>query len=235
MGEDIPLVVGVDEAGRGPLLGDMIIACIVVDSHRIEELKRIGVRDSKSLSPGLREKLFKYIIDNAFIVATSTISPIEIDTYNLNELALKKIEELLKGIAMFIPTHMYIERVTIDMIKGYRKFITSLESIFPKAKVIFAEKADALYPEVSAASIVAKVYRDKNLYSFKKLLGDFGSGYPTDQKTVNWVKKMYLHGKQPPPILRRTWKVLERIAPEWYVEKQERKLGVKNRSLLDFI
>ncbi|WFO76137.1 ribonuclease HII [Desulfurococcaceae archaeon MEX13E-LK6-19] len=235
MGENLSCVIGIDEAGRGPLLGDMVIACVVVSKENLEKMVRIGVKDSKNLTPLERATLLKHIIENSLIILTTYVNPYEIDEYNLNELTLKKIKEMLSGISRLLPENTRIERITVDMVKGYQKFIPVLESIFPEAKIMFVEKADVYYPEVSAASIVAKVYRDVNLYSFKKIYGDFGSGYPTDPKTISWLKTLYLQQDSPPPILRRTWGILERITPHWYVKKRKQRTKPENRSILDFI
>jgi len=79
--------------------------------------------------------------------------------------------------------------------------------------------ADVYFVEASAASIIAKVIRDNIIDTLKSKYGDFGSGYPSDPKTVNWVKNVYKEYLTPPPIIRRSWKILQEIAPNYYIRK----------------
>ena len=234
MGKGIPYLIGVDEAGRGPVLGDMVIAFVVVREENIELLKHIGVKDSKNLTPQKRLQLMEKIISIADIVVTTSISPIEIDYNNLNKVTLERIKYILNRIAKLIANNGYIKRITIDMVSGYRRYWNQLEWITQNTKVIFIEKADVRYPEVSAASIVAKVVRDNSLYSLKRLYGDFGSGYPTDPKTIKWIKETYMKSENPPPIVRRSWRILEEVASKWYMRKRML-LSTYKKTLLDYI
>lgn len=102
-------------------------------------------------------------------------------------------------------------------------------------RLFFEEDADAKYIEVSAASIIAKYYRDSDVYGLKKLYGDYGSGYPTDPRTVSWIKEMYRSGINPPGIVRRTWKTLKTIAPTWFMEKKSVIRASGQKSLLEYL
>ncbi|RLG83283.1 MAG: ribonuclease HII [Thermoprotei archaeon] len=235
MAKDISLVIGIDEAGRGPVLGDMVIAVAVFREDVLEAINGLGVRDSKLLTPNIREKLVPYIIKYSLAVIVSRISPIEIDHYNLNELTISRIDYILGSLSKVIDPFQ-VRRITIDMITGYRKYSPNYKRYFPDADVIFEVDADAKYAEVSAASIIAKYYRDQLINELKRYYGEIGSGYPTDQRTINWIKSLYKKGYPPPPFIRRTWGVLEKIAPKWHMGKKKKmRRRKKQKTLTDFM
>ncbi len=234
MGEDLhTLVVGIDEAGRGPVLGDLIIGMVVATKNNIELLRTIGVRDSKELSPGQRSRIYRLIIDNALYVSTYYIPPYIIDRRKLNKLIAEKILKMMKILKeiIYYSDITYLE-IYIDEIKGYREYIgKNLNNIFKNyvLRYIMESRADSKYPIVSAASILAKYYRDKNLNSSKQLYGEFGSGYPSDPRTREWIIEYYDTYQEPPVILRRSWDTLLRIAPKWYHDYK------KGKSILDYM
>ncbi len=235
MAKDIPIVIGIDEAGRGPILGDMVIAAIAFREDTLKKINGLGVKDSKLLTPNMREKLVPHIIKYSLAVVVSHVSPIEIDHYNLNELTISRIGYILGSLSKIIDPFQ-VRRITIDMITGYRKYRPNYKRYFPDANVIFEVDADTKYAEVSAASIVAKYYRDQLINELKRYYGELGSGYSTDQRTISWIKDLYKKGYPPPPFIRRTWRVLEKIAPKWYRGKRRRmqKRG-KQKTLIDFM
>ncbi len=234
MGEDISLVIGVDEAGRGPLVGDMVIALVVFRECDLGSLARLGVKDSKSLTPVIRRKLLPYILRYSLATIISHVSPLEIDTKNLNELTINRISYLLGSLKGLIDPYI-VKRITIDMVTGYRKYSTDYREHYPYAEVIFEANADVKYVEVSAASIVAKCYRDQLIEEVNRVYGELGSGYPIDRRTIEWIRRVYGAGEPPPPFLRRSWSILKKIAPEWYVEKKRLEKEVRQRSLMDFM
>ena len=237
MDKNISLVIGIDEAGRGPLIGDMVIGFVIIDENNLEKLKNLGVRDSKLLTPEERSNLIKDIIKLSKLSIVSYVSPLQIDHENLNKILLDRIYDVLLSIKSLL-NNWTVKRITIDMIRGYEKYIVRLRDIFPNTKILFKEKAERSFIEVAAASILAKYYRDTNIHGLKPLFGDYGSGYPTDNKVRQWIKRLYSRTKEPPPIVRRTWGMLKEIAPEWYVEKKaliSRKKKRAIKSILDFI
>ena len=235
MAKDIPIIIGIDEAGRGPILGDMVIAVVAFKEDTMKTINGLGVRDSKSLTPNTREKLVPYIIRYSLAVIVTRISPLEIDRFNLNELTINRIDYMLGSLAKVIDPFL-VKRITIDMVTGYKKYGLDYRRYYPYANVVFEVDADAKYPEVSAASIIAKYYRDQLINELRKDYGEIGSGYPTDQRTINWIKKQYRKGGLPPPFIRRTWGILEKIAPKWYIRKKKKsRISRKQRTLTDFI
>ncbi len=230
MGESVPLVIGIDEAGRGPIIGDLVIALVAINKGSLEKLRNIGIRDSKELTPRQREKFVPLIIRLSTNVLVTYISPSEIDRYNLNELIVKRIAYLLNSLTYLI-NPCNIERIVIDMVGGYRRYLNFfIEDI--REKLEFRVDADQDFIEVGAASIVAKHYRDLLIRELNNLYGELGSGYPTDPRTRRWVTEQYSRGINPPPFVRRSWGILKRIAPGWYINKKTAKK--KQRTLLDY-
>ncbi len=203
---------GIDEAGRGPLIGPMVVAGVLMDESKEKLLRDYGVRDSKKLTREVRERLFNVILENAEAIAVAKAAPEEIDSANLNELTYDKVIQIVEAMSPLSPSV-----VTVDKVGNEERVIKRILELGFTPNVV--HKADEKFIECSAASIVAKVVRDRIVESLRKEYGDFGSGYPSDPKTIRWVMEMYKRGEPPPPILRRSWKILQRIAPGFYVEK----------------
>ncbi|MEM4221849.1 MAG: ribonuclease HII [archaeon] len=212
------LVAGIDEAGRGPCIGPMVIACIVFDQSDILKLKKIGVKDSKLLTPAKREELVPKILTLAKEYYIVKISPKEIDEkkVSLNELEAIKIAEILKKI------DKKVQKVTIDAPDpDEENFSRRIMKHFNFSGIIVARhKADVRYPEVSAASILAKVKRDEEIQAIKESIKyDFGSGYPSDPRTIKFLES--LKGNYP-EYVRESWSTIS-------------KLNSKQKKLSDFI
>ncbi|BDC18102.1 ribonuclease HII [Acidianus sp. HS-5] len=193
----------------------MIIAGVIVDEKIEGILKEIGVKDSKMLSREKREKLFDFISDFAEAYIVNKAYPEEIDSNNLNDLTYMKIIQIIYASLPFQP-----RVVTIDKVGNEEIVIEKIRELGLKDNVVY--EADVNFIEASAASIIAKVIRDRIIDSLKKIYGDFGSGYPSDPKTRQWITEMYEKDKNnPPPIIRRTWKTLLKIAPNYHISKGE--------------
>ncbi len=233
MAENIPLVIGVDEAGRGPVLGDMIIGLVCIRRDRLDLLKSHGVVDSKSLSANQRSRLVLIITRISDLVLVTHVSIGEIDLYNLNRLTLEKILYMLDSVGRIVG-YDSVETVFIDMVKGYKRYLNRFRKLYPKAEIVFEEDADRKYVVVSAASIIAKYYRDQLISELKRFYGEIGSGYPTDPETIAWIREAYQKLDSIPPFIRRSWRVLKRIAPKWYKAKKVRGIG-RQKSILDYL
>ncbi|MEM3947545.1 MAG: ribonuclease HII [Metallosphaera sp.] len=203
---------GIDEAGRGCLIGPMIVAGIVLDEKGREELKELGVKDSKRLTRKRREELFNAIIERSKGIAVAKAEPLEIDSNNLNALTYRKVNEVISSLSWLNP-----KIVTVDKVGKETEVIELIERLGFVANVV--HKADELFIEASSASIIAKVIRDNIIERLKLKYGDFGSGYPSDPKTIRWVKDLVSKGEEPPNIIRKSWKLLQKYAPSFYVEK----------------
>lgn len=194
---------GCDEAGRGPVIGPMVVAVVCGNA---ELMKNIGARDSKTLSEGRREALFTQIQKLAASVEYRILGEEVIDEATFkNELNLLEA----RAIAGMIKDG---NEYTVDSpdVKEER-FASLLISLSGNTKIVAEHKADVNYPLVSAASIIAKVIREREVASIKQEIGDFGSGYPSDPKTIWFLKTYSERNGSFPPHTRRSWKTLNRI------------------------
>jgi ribonuclease HII len=210
---------GVDDAGRGPIIGPLVIGGVVLPRERVRELLSIGVKDSKLLSPHTRTKMAERIRVLVTRVSLREIQPNEIDDVVLHGAKLRRLNFLeAKVMAEVInelrPSEVYVDASDVNE-KRYgedvRSFLTDdLRSI----RIISEHHADRNYPQVSAASIVAKVHRDQAIDDLHAEYGDFGSGYITDPKTMQFLRTYRRTHDGFPPIVRLSWKTVKEIEEE---------------------
>ena len=203
-------VLGIDEAGRGPVIGFMIIAGVVVSSETEKLFLELGVRDSKSLTRSAREKLFLAIVEASERVFVKIIHPREIDKYVINRLELEKIISIIKDSCIALskcPDEIYIDAVgDVERNTLYIRRRLGLENIYMEID------AETKHLSVAAASIVAKVLRDLHIDLLKSILGDFGSGYPSDPQTIRWLEENKdLVEKYKNIFIREKWETVKRI------------------------
>ncbi len=196
------LKMGIDEAGRGSLIGPMIVAAVILDPKGEERLKELGVKDSKMLTPRKREMLEKEIIKNAIWYKRIAVMPSVIDEYNLNKLTLKIMKQLAEEGLRRYPE---LTEIIVDRVGGYKPPLLKTKS---NIKQTMEKKADSKYTVVAAASIMAKTERDRIIDFYRKEYGLKGSGYPSDKKTIEWL----LEKKEniPREIIRVKWRTLKR-------------------------
>jgi len=205
---------GIDEAGRGSLIGPMIVAGILLDNKTMKELEKEGVKDSKQLTPQQRRELYKKIIEKARWKKILIVEPIQIDENNLNQLTMKKMIEIVREASKTTSIHTaYLDKVG----KSFKKKMKVGEKTI---NLVMEEKADTKYIPVAAASIVAKVTRDNIIEEYKRKFGLKGSGYPSDPHTILWVKENL--EKIPREIIRKKWKTLKRLGIISYYETQKK-------------
>ena len=200
-------ICGVDDAGRGSMIGPMVIAGISIEKKNIPKLRKLGVRDSKKLSPKKRELLYKEIINIVDDYHVIRIPPKTIDKYvfehNLNHLEAKKMAAVI--------THLKSEISYVDSCDvNATRFGREISDLSNKSKVRSYHYADSRFVVVSAASIIAKVSRDRSIARLNKNY-QFGSGYPSDKKSVNFVKKLVSAKKPLPSFVRKSWKPVQKI------------------------
>jgi ribonuclease HII len=198
-------VLGIDEAGRGPVIGPMVIAGVIFEAEIIPKLVSIGVKDSKKLTPRARERLLDKILAMAEGSYVRVISAAEIDemrkTKNLNQI---EAEEMAEMIRRSLPDEVHLGSVDVDE----RRFGMEIMRLSGIARGIRSvHHAEDRFPAVAAASIVAKTTRDRAISELRKEYGDFGSGYPSDPKTRAFVCQA-LAEKKCPPIIRASWKTV---------------------------
>lgn len=194
---------GCDEAGKGPVIGPMIIAVVCGDE---DIMAGIGVRDSKMLSQGRRVELATLITKSALSVRVKIVSEEDIDNATRkNELNMLEANIMAE---MFDTGNEYVVDCPDVNEERFERLLSSLSGI---PEITAKHKADQSYPLVSAASIIAKVTREEEVAKIRKEIGDFGSGYPSDERTITFLKRYVKQNGKLPPHVRKSWKTVDRI------------------------
>ncbi|MDW8040939.1 MAG: ribonuclease HII [Nitrososphaerota archaeon] len=210
------LVAGVDDAGRGSVIGPLVIAGILIDSEDLPKLVQLGVKDSKLLSPSRREALANEIKRVAKKHAIVKLPPAEIDKVvekgrKLHRLNWLEAQAMAKVIELLRPDIAYVD--ASDVLE--ERFKQQILEFLPfKVEVVSEHKADRKYPVVSAASIIAKVERDREIAELKAKYGDFGCGYPADPKTMEFLRCCLEKFKEYPEFIRKSWKPAKKVRRE---------------------
>ena len=210
------MICGVDEAGKGPVIGPLVVAAVKINNAR--DIENMGFKDSKILGTKKRKELAK-IIKTKFDYAVEIIEPKIIDKYTkqnkLNQLNREAFERLISKLN---PLVAYVDaadvnekRFGIEIKRGLRNENDT--------DVISMHKADRRIPIVAAASIIAKETRENEIGKLKDKIGDFGSGYPSDKKTIKFLKNFYADKKKWSKGTRKSWKTLNRIRPVKTIEE----------------
>ncbi len=211
------LTLGIDDAGRGPVIGPMVLAGCLVKKGDEEKLKSLGVKDSKLLTAQKREKILEEIRiiakDSDYEILTAKeINEMMTSGINLNFIeaiaAAKIINKIRKKNKEDFTVVLDCPSVnTQAWLTKVKEFVGETHGM----KFICEHKADANYVSVSAGSIIAKVTRDSEIEKLKKEIGiDFGSGYPSDPATKEFIKKNYEKYKNL-QIFREHWQTLKNI------------------------
>jgi ribonuclease HII len=207
------LVAGVDDAGRGSAIGPLVIAGILMKEEEIPRLVALSVKDSKLLSAHRREALapeIKRVAENYEIVK---LSPRQIDDVVLNGRKLRRLnwleaQTMAKVIEALKPDKAYVD--ASDVLE--ERFKTHILECLPfKIPLVSEHKADRTYPIVSAASILAKVERDLEIASLARVYGDFGSGYPSDPRTADFLRQCLAKMGEYPDFVRKSWKPVKKV------------------------
>jgi len=218
-------IVGVDDAGRGSVIGPLVIAGVLLDEKDLPKLIELGVKDSKLLSPRRREQLAEEVRRLALQHHIIALSPAEIDRVvesgrRLHKLNRLEAQTMAKVIEVLKPDVAYVD--ASDVLADRFKYHVA-ESLPFKVQIVSEHKADATYPIVSAASIIAKVERDKAISELKRKYGEMGSGYAADPKTLefleSWIKR---HGSYP-EFVRKSWKPAKKLKGE--AEMKQKRLA----------
>lgn len=201
-------ILGVDEAGRGPVLGPLVIAGVLIPEEMHNVLERMGVKDSKRLTPSRRKilcrklkKMFNYEI---IIISAKEIDDLRAEGTNLNEIEKNAMIEIIKKIN---PKKAILDAIDIKSDR-FQEEVTNLTGI----NIIAEHKADDNYIEVSAASILAKQTRDNIIEDINRKyrnLGGIGSGYPSDPKTIKFLENFAYD--ELPDFVRRSWATVEKM------------------------
>ncbi|ESO09970.1 hypothetical protein HELRODRAFT_73260 [Helobdella robusta] len=196
-----PCMMGIDEAGRGPVLGPMVYGTCYCPIAKSSLLKTIGFADSKTLTEEQRDNLFVKLdaekanmgwLINILSPNYISNSMLKRNKYNLNSLSHDTAIGLISRV---LELGINLTEVYVDTVGDFNSYQAKLKSIFPNIDIVVSKKADSIYPIVSAASICAKVARDKAIKNWKFIEGDlfhqfdYGSGYPGDPKTKQFLSE----------------------------------------------
>ncbi|KAG5355976.1 Ribonuclease H2 subunit A [Yarrowia sp. B02] len=225
-----PCILGVDEAGRGPVLGSMVYGlAYCTKEFADEELSKTGFADSKTLTAEKRSFLMKEICcDESLVlnlgwcttsmsaqdISSAMLRPMSRGVYNLNDQAHDTTMALIQGV---LDKGVLLTEAYIDTVGPPASYQAKLSKQFPQIKFTVTKKADSLFPIVSAASICAKVTRDMDLKSHDLSEGTWGSGYPSDPKTSVWLKSHVDQVFGWMPVVRFSWQTAKDL-----VEKEEK-------------
>lgn len=204
------VIVGIDEAGRGPVLGYMVYAALIMPR---KTTKAMHFKDSKTLTSAQRNALldatdregFRYVYHCSY---PSYISEMMLSkAMTLDEISITSVVKMLNEVRTKCSN---VSMVYLDALGNCEKYKARLCKEFAYAFTI-TEKADSKFQVVSGASIVAKVKRDSLLSEFGN---DMGSGYPSDPKTVAWLKKNINKVFGFPPGVRYSWATVKKMFGE---------------------
>ncbi len=212
-------VIGIDEAGKGPVLGSMFIGFSIVSLKSLKNLnsyqkmlKDMGVRDSKELAPLKRNQIYNKLKSD-MNMKYSQLTPVLIDRNHarggkLNELEIRSIVKILEDEK---PQLVIIDALTSNPQKFGDEILRRLSF---ECKIISENKADKKYEMVGAASIIAKELREQELSQIRKNVKfDCGSGYPSDPKTIEFLKKYY-NSCEFGFIFRKCWDTYKKVVNE---------------------
>ena len=210
------LVAGIDDAGRGSVIGPLVIAGVISKKEDLAKLVLLGVKDSKVLSPRRREVLAVEIKRLALSYSVIKLTPKDIDKVvqtgkRLHRLNRLEAQTMAKIIEVLKPDIAYVDASDV-LEERFKQHI--LECLSFRVEIVSEHKADRNYPIVSAASIIAKVERDKEIAELKEKHGDLGCGYPADQKTISFLRQYIKKFGEYPDFVRKSWKPAKKIKRE---------------------
>ncbi len=198
------LICGIDEAGRGPVIGPMVLAGVLIEEKKLQKLKSLGVKDSKLLTKKKRNQLFKKIIKTVKQYKILILPPKEIDDalesddLNLNWLEAHKSAEIINKLK---PDKVVVDSPSNNC-EAYTRYLRKLLHNPKSLQLICIHRADVKHLEVAAASILAKVTRDKEMEKIQEKYGNTGPGYTSNKITQKFLKENW---EKYPAIFRHTW------------------------------
>lgn len=200
------MICGVDEAGKGSVLGPMVVAAVAVSSE--DALDDLGVKDSKLLSAKERERLYA-LIKKRCKVAIVRLDANEIDAIRtemtMNAAVARAHAQVIRKLS---PHCAYVDACDVNIFRYAEMVKSHLDN---HCEIVSEHHADEKFPVVSAASIIAKVTRDRAIATLSKKFGELGSGYPSDPVTIRFLNDWIDEHKEAPPIARKSWKTVSAI------------------------
>ncbi len=213
------LVLGIDDAGRGPLIGPMVLAGCLIDDKIEKDLKKLGVKDSKQLTQKRREFLAEKIKEVAETFEIVLSHPEEIDGknrmgINLNAVEAIKMAEIINRINKGYKQIKVIIDCPSVSIEKWRDFLKTKIDNLSNLEIVCEHKADVNHVSVSAASILAKCAREIEMGKLKEKYGkEIGSGYCSDPLTTRFLEK-HAQAYGDKGIFRKTWSTWKEVAEQ---------------------
>lgn len=203
----LSMICGVDEAGRGPAFGPLVVGAVFSEDE--ETMHALGARDSKQLTPTARERLYDEIAAQAAYWCVVPMAAERIDELMAKEsLNAIELEMFVEAVGQRPADVTYADCPDVDT----NRFGSQMSVRLGGRKVVAEHKADATYPVVSAASIMAKVTRDRLIDGFRAEFDcPIGSGYPSDEVTMAFIEKWIKEHGSPPPHTRRSWEPVRKL------------------------
>jgi len=227
-------ILGIDEAGRGPVIGPLVMCGFLVDEAKLATLENWGVRDSKKVSPKRRSFFYQKLKKLADDYAVIKLTAMDIDRMrtatNLNKIEIKHMQDIINALK---PDKVIIDAIEANAKKFRELILRGLnEELKERIKngtceLICENYADANYPIVGAASIIAKVIRDAEVRKLQQKYpeyGDFGSGYPSDPKTIAFLKDWLEKNKEMPYFVRRSWITAKELVKSARAKREQKGL-----------
>ncbi len=208
-------IAGVDESGRGPVVGPLVICCAYCKREHEKKLNKFAKNDSKALTPKQRKEAFDEL--RKFC----EFKWIEVSASDLNRLMERmSLNDIEAQVMASLGSKLRNADIMIDMPDRYSWTFRKRMQRFGLERFEAEHKADEKYPIVAAASICAKLMRDEKLEKIKNEVGfDFGSGYPGDERTRAALKDKEKFSKLK-PFIRKKWKTLETIQQRKLFEEE---------------
>lgn len=212
------MICGIDEAGKGSVLGPMVIGGVKGES--LSEFEVMGFTDSKILSPAKRENMYEEIV-SSFKTTSVVLEARKIDefrlSYSMNSIVAKAHARAIDNLR---PEKAYVDACDVNKLR----YAFHVQEFLKNPVFIISEhKADKKYAIVGAASIVAKVTRDRIIEEISEEYGDIGSGYPSDSKTISFLENYIIQKGSCPEIGRKSWKTVSNITGK-----------IQQKSIFDF-
>ncbi len=200
------VICGIDEAGKGSVLGPMVVAGVLAPA--MGDVAVIGVADSKTLSRKRRESLYIGITEK-FYTACTIISAEEIDRLRaeitMNDIVARAHADVIRKLSC---DTAFVDACDVNA-ERYGRTVSAY--VGGGCSIVSEHKADVRFPVVSAASVVAKVTRDRCIERLHEEFGNFGSGYPSDVYTIQFLEKYLIEFGTPPSCARSSWETTRRI------------------------
>lgn len=198
------LLCGVDEAGKGPVLGPMVAAGILIE--HTADLENLGIKDSKQLSAKKREEIFEMLTASfRYYAVVKTPEDIDRRPSTMNAFTAACHAEVVRALS---PDKVFLDACDVNA-ERFGQNVLHLSGI--TAEVVSEHKADDRYLIVGAASIIAKVTRDRKIEELKAEFGDIGTGYPSDPVTIRFLEEYIRKYGDAPSCARKSWKTVSEV------------------------